>query len=58
MIVAIAANDPSVLVIIAMVIAIVVALARPGDDAPGACDRDGKQQATDDNSCCVFHGFS
>ena len=58
MIVMIAAVHPRMLVVIAVVIAIVEALAWPGDDASGADRGDGEQQAADGNSCCVFHGVS
>jgi hypothetical protein len=58
MIVMIAAVDPDMLVVIPVVIAIVVALAWPRDDASGADRGNGEQQAADYNSCCVFHGVS
>jgi hypothetical protein len=58
MIVMIAAVDPDMLVVVAMVIAIIVALAGPGDDASGADRGNGEQQTADYNSCCVFHGVS
>jgi hypothetical protein len=58
MIVMIAAVDPGVFVVVAVVIAIVEALAGPRDDASGADGGNGEQQAADYDSCCVFHGVS
>jgi hypothetical protein len=58
MIVMLAAIDPDMFVVVAVMIAIVVALARPGDDASGADGGDGEQQAADCYSSGVFHGVS
>ena len=60
MIVVIAAVNPGMLMVIAVVIAIVVAFVVPGarDHAAGAHRGNGEHQAGDYNSCCVFHGVS
>jgi hypothetical protein len=58
MIVVVTAVHPHTLVVVPMVIAVVITLARSRDHASGADDGEAQKEAADYGSCYIFHGKS